>query len=65
MHAPFTLRSTLGEIKAAAPKRKRAWAIAVVVIVGVAVTTYFARRPLAVLDVRPLGGGLNSSIRKH
>ena len=46
MHAPFTLRSTLGEIKAAAPKRKRAWAIAVVVIVGVAVTTYFARRPL-------------------
>ena len=46
MHAPLTLRSTLEEIKAVAPKRKRALAIAIIVIAGVAATAYFARRPL-------------------
>ena len=47
MHAPFTIRSTLQEIKAATPGRKHGWLItAIVVIAVVAVAAYFARRPL-------------------
>jgi HlyD family secretion protein len=46
MHAPFSLRSSLEEIKTAVPGRKRNWSVAVIVIAGVAVASYFGRGPL-------------------
>jgi len=48
MHAPFTFRSTLGEIKTATRgrKRERGWFLATVVIVAVAIAAYFERGPL-------------------
>ena len=46
MHAPFTLRSTVEEIKAATPKHRRAWSIGAMVVAGIAVAVYFGRGPL-------------------
>ncbi len=46
MHAPPSLRSALGEIKAAAPNRKWGWSTAAIVIASLTVAGYFGRGPL-------------------